>query len=71
MADSVVNGCLMVENWSSLGAAADDLVGHFGFLNSTFQKMFFNGKNIFEDMRLEMSELDSRRILKQKTKPGL
>ena len=35
MADSVVNGCLMVENWSSLGAAADDLVGHFGFLNNT------------------------------------
>merc|ERR1711917_204387 len=32
MADSVVNGCLIVENWSSLGEAADDLVGHFGFL---------------------------------------
>ena len=47
MADSVVNGCLMVENWSSLGAAADDLVGHFGFLNSTFQKMFFSMIKIF------------------------
>merc|ERR1711970_181115 len=30
MADSVVNGNLMMENASNRGAAADDLVGHLG-----------------------------------------